>query len=292
MDPILLQYKKLARSISLVENETPGFELILEQLPTTKCPVIGITGAPGAGKSSLVNSLIHTLLQQQKKIGIIAVDPTSPFNYGSLLGDRLRMSDHFTNNQVYIRSVATRGSLGGLCEKIVEISDVMRSSDFDYIVVETVGVGQSEVEIAGLADVTIVVLTPDAGDEIQNMKSGIMEIANILVVNKADKPSAEAYVKNLERIIHEKDAPGWQVPVVKTIAIENKGAAELVTQINLFLHEAYAKDKQLQLLQEKAWRLIQRHRMKSTDRKALNEHLKTAATQPHFNLYTFIKPYI
>jgi len=182
-----IPYKTLARQITIVENEINGHLKILEQLPSNlNTPVIGITGPPGSGKSTLVNALIKTLIQQQKRVGIVAIDPSSPFNYGALLGDRVRMNDFFNNENVYIRSVASRGSLGGLSDKIIEITDVMRSADFDYIFIETVGVGQSEVEIAGLADITVVVLNPGTGDDVQMIKAGILEIANIYVINKAD----------------------------------------------------------------------------------------------------------
>src|SRR5690606_12306870 len=147
---------------------------------------IGITGPPGAGKSTLVNAITGHLVNEGKKIAILAVDPTSPFNFGSLLGDRIRMAQQFNNPNVYIRSLATRGALGGISAKTIEIVDLMKSADFDLILVETVGVGQSEVEIAGLADKTVVVLVPESGDEIQHIKSGLMEVAQGFVVNKAD----------------------------------------------------------------------------------------------------------
>ena len=167
--------KALARAITIVENDQDGYRELLLALPAgNKVPITGITGPPGAGKSTLINALLRQLTDAGKKVAVIAVDPTSPFNYGSLLGDRLRMSEHFTNPNVFIRSLATRGSLGGLSEKIIEIVDVMRVADFDMILVETVGVGQSEVEIAGLDDTTIVVVVPESGDEVQTLKSGIM----------------------------------------------------------------------------------------------------------------------
>ena len=163
--------KTLARCISLVENEVAGYENLLQLLPSSSTPVIGITGPPGAGKSTLVDALIGSLTQQGKKIGILCVDPSSPFNLGALLGDRIRMSNWYNHPNVYIRSLATRGSLGGLHPKIIEITDLLKAASFDYILIETVGVGQSEIEIAGLADITVVVVVPESGDEVQTMKA-------------------------------------------------------------------------------------------------------------------------
>ena len=181
--------KALARSISLVENEVEGYEELLQSLPqNNSATIIGITGPPGAGKSTLTDALIGSLISEEKKIGVLCVDPSSPFNLGALLGDRIRMSEWYNNPNVFIRSLATKGSLGGLHPKIIEITDVMKVAGYNYIIIETVGVGQSEVEIAGLADVTVVVLVPEGGDVIQTMKAGLMEIADIFVVNKSDRP--------------------------------------------------------------------------------------------------------
>src|SRR3972149_1435867 len=191
--------KALSRCISYIENGIEGYEEILTHMDFNhNIPIIGITGSPGSGKSTLINGLIRQLSAGNKKTGIIAIDPTSPFNHGSLLADRLRMPEHFNNAGVFIRSLATRGHLGGLSAKTTEVVNVMKAfgsaslttKGFDYIFVETVGVGQSEVEIAGLADTTILVLIPGSGDEIQTLKSGILEIADIFVVNKADREGA------------------------------------------------------------------------------------------------------
>jgi LAO/AO transport system kinase len=280
--------KDLARRITKVENESDNYQAILEGLHPSKTPLIGITGAPGAGKSSLVNALISYWLEQGKRIGIVAVDPTSPFNYGALLGDRLRMAAHFNQEQVFIRSVGTRGSLGGLCEKIVEISDVMKDADFDFVLIETVGVGQSEVEIAGLADMTIVVLTPDGGDDIQSMKSGIMEIADLIVVNKADRPHADGYAANLIRHLHEQDR---EVPVLKTVATENKGVDALGEAMLHHLESGRINQKRNWLLTEKAFRLIQKSRMRDIDRNSLYDDVSRESSQGDFNIYAFAKKY-
>lgn len=288
MNEHFARVKDLARRITLVENESENYQSILEALTPSKTPLIGITGAPGAGKSSLVNALITHWLTLGKRIGIVAVDPTSPFNYGALLGDRLRMAAHFNQEQVFIRSVGTRGSLGGLCEKIVEISDVMKAADFDYVLIETVGVGQSEVEIAGLADMTIVVLTPDGGDDIQSMKSGIMEIADMIVVNKADRPHADGYASNLIRHLHEQDR---EVPVLKTVAIENKGVDFLGDAITTYIADGHINQKRNWLLTEKAYRLIQKSRMRDIDRNALYDDVSRESSSNDFNIYSFAKKY-
>src|ERR1700752_907647 len=166
--------KALARCLSLVENEHPGYEVLLQSLPSSPAKIIGITGPPGAGKSTLVDSLIGLLVKEGKKVGVLCVDPSSPFNLGALLGDRIRMSDWYIHPNVFIRSLATRGSMGGLHPKIIEIADLMKVFQFDHIIIEPVGVGQSEIEIAGLADATVVVVVPEAGGGIKNMKGGAL----------------------------------------------------------------------------------------------------------------------
>jgi LAO/AO transport system kinase len=286
--------KALARSISLVENEVTGYEELLRSLPNNpNKPVIGITGPPGAGKSTLVDSLIGLLVNAGKKLGILCVDPSSPFNLGSLLGDRIRMSKWYDNPNVFIRSLATRGSLGGLHPKIIEITELMKAADFDYVIVETVGVGQSEVEIAGLADITIVVVVPEAGDEVQTMKAGLMEIADIFVVNKADRPDADQFVKNLRQML----APAFhnrydEVPVIKTIASQNEGVNELLKEIEHLLKHHHSKEKKYWLLAERAYQLIQRNRMTNIDKEKLKEKIKELSGKNSFQLYSFIKNYM
>ena len=258
----------------------------------TTTPVVGITGPPGAGKSSLVNALITYLLKQNLKIGVIAVDPTSPFNYGSLLGDRVRMAEHFNNENVYIRSLATRGSLGGLSAKIYEITDVMRHAGFDVIFIETVGVGQSEVEIAGLADTTAVVLVPEAGDEVQTLKSGLMEIADIFVVNKSDREGADIFIRNLNALVHQKPASNWSIPVLKTVATAQQGIEELWMAIENHNKLKENKEHRQLLLLEKAVQLIQNEKMKSINKLTLKTNLNKASEMAGFNLYQFIKSYL
>lgn len=283
--------KALARAITLVENESSGYEKVLAEMQMQNVPVIGFTGPPGSGKSSLINKLIELLSSAGKKTAILAVDPTSPFNYGSLLGDRLRMSEHFNDPNIYIRSVATRGSLGGLSEKAIEITDVLRAANFDYIIIETVGVGQSEVEIAGLADTTVVVNVPEGGDEIQTMKSGIMEIADVFAVNKSDRPGADMIENNLKKYFAHPRPDGWTVPVVKTSATLNTGVDELLRKIDAHLQSAGVNEKRVFLLAEKAWRLIQKERMKLFDKKKLLEDVRKESKKPGFNLYHFIAGY-
>ena len=259
--------KALARCISLVENEVTGYEALLQLLPPSYKPIIGITGPPGAGKSTLTDALIGTLVKDDKKVGILCIDPSSPFNLGALLGDRIRMSDWYNNPNVFIRSLATRGSLGGLHPKIIEISDLLKAAPFDYIIIETVGVGQSEIEIAGLADTTIVVVVPEAGDEIQTMKAGLMEIADIFVVNKADRPDADLFVRNLRLMLapafHKKDIP---IPVLKTIASQKQGIEELYEEIIAHINHHQLNNKRFWLLAEKAFFLIQQKRMKDINK--------------------------
>ena len=282
--------RALARAISIVENEVDGYIELLKKLRfDKKTPVIGITGPPGAGKSTLVNAIITDLSKKQKKIAIIAVDPTSPFNYGSLLGDRIRLREHYNNPNIFIRSLATRGSLGGLSNKIIEIVDVFRAANFDYILLETVGVGQSEVEIAGLADTTIVVLVPEAGDDIQTMKAGLMEIADIFVVNKADRADADRFAKNLRQLVHSKAASNWTIPVLKTVATRFEGIEKLMTAIQQHhqLNNENIEKKSL-LLTQKALQMIRTHRMKDVQVEMLKQTIATKMLEKHFNLYAFL----
>lgn len=277
----------LARSLTLVENNLgASAELLRTMNIRSNVPVIGITGPPGAGKSTLVNAIVNYYVARDKKVGILAVDPTSPFNHGSLLGDRIRMSQQFNHPNVYIRSVATRGALGGISTKTVEMVDVMRAAAFDLILVETVGVGQSELEIAGLADRTVVVLVPEGGDEIQHIKSGLMEIAEAFVVNKADREGADSFANNLKKIVRQHAT----IPVFKTTAFKEEGIAALCEWLETPLLTANSKKKHL--MAEKAYRFIQDYRMRSFDKDGLFKAVSQAVESPDFNFYRFVDTWL
>ena len=270
--------------LTIVENDLEGADQILRKLEFKKnVPVIGITGPPGAGKSTIVNDLLGELTGKNYKVAVLAIDPTSPFNFGSLLGDRIRMAGHYNHPDVFIRSLATRGSLGGLSAKTIEMTDVLRASGFDYVLIETVGVGQSEIEIAGLADITLVVLVPEGGDEIQNIKSGLMEIADAFIVNKADREGADLFANNLKKMVQQKDT---LIPVFKTIASQNDGTKQIVDYI---IQPAESKNGRRELLlAEKAYQLIRQKRMAGVNKNILLQRIKISLSDPDFNLYNFV----
>lgn len=230
-----------AKAISAIENENPGSEELIESLFPFwgRAARIGVTGAPGTGKSSLVNHFAARIRKDGKTIGIIAVDPSSPFSGGALLGDRIRMSNVQLDRGVFIRSLATRGSLGGLAKAADDVALVFDAFGKDYVIFETVGVGQSEVDIAQSADTTILVLTPDAGDAVQTLKAGIMEIADIFVINKSDKPGADRVAANVRVLLdmEEKTKQPWCPPIVMTVSTDGKGIEELHGAVNA--HRAY-----------------------------------------------------
>ncbi len=231
-----------------MENRALGWSELLKALfpHTGKARVIGLTGAPGAGKSTLVDQLAKSYRKQDRTVGIVAVDPTSPYTGGAILGDRIRMQDHFADPGIYIRSMATRGSLGGLARTTADVTTVLDASGRDIILIETVGVGQDEVDIVRLADITIVILVPGMGDDVQTIKAGIMEIADIFVINKSDREGAERVereIRALQSLAMRHD--GWTPPIVKTVASESKGIEELRTAITDYENFLQKEDRAL-----------------------------------------------
>ena len=238
--------RALARAISTVENRAEGWSDLLKALfpHTGKARVLGLTGAPGAGKSTLVDQLAKHYRRENQTVGIIAVDPTSPYTGGAILGDRIRMQDHYADPGIFIRSMATRGSLGGLARATADATTVLDASGRDLVMIETVGVGQDEVDIVRLSDVTVVILVPGMGDDVQSIKAGIMEIADIFVINKSDREGAERVereIRVLQSLATRNDR--WTPPIVKTVASEGKGTAELAAAITSY--EAYQKKENL-----------------------------------------------
>lgn len=238
--------RALARAISLIEDEAPqGAELVRQIFPHSgRAYLIGITGAPGSGKSTLVDRLTAEIRAKSQTVGIVAVDPTSPFSGGAILGDRVRMQAHAGDGGVFIRSMATRGHLGGLARATGEAALVLDAAGKDIVIIETVGVGQDEIDIVRTADISVVTLVPGAGDEVQALKAGIMEIADIFVVNKADREGADRTVASIETNLSlQTFAPGeWRPPIVKTEATTGRGVAELLGAIERF--RAHTADSQ------------------------------------------------
>ena len=249
--------RALARAISTVENHAPGWiELLKGLFPLTgRALTIGITGSPGAGKSTLVDRLAKLYRKDHNKIGIIAVDPTSPYSGGAILGDRIRMQDHFSDPGIYIRSMATRGSLGGLARATADVATVLDASRRDIVIIETVGVGQDEIDIVRIADITIVILVPGMGDDVQTIKAGIMEIADIFVINKSDYEGAERVereIRALQSLAVRQD--NWTPPIVKTVATEGQGVKELAETI-AGCESALRQENRLQQRRGRNWEI-------------------------------------
>lgn len=281
--------RTLARAISMAENEAGGLLEALGATPIPQKPVIGITGPPGAGKSTLTDALIGAIIQEGKSVAVLCVDPSSPFHQGAVLGDRIRMSEWYTHPNVYIRSLATRGALGGLHPRILEITDLVRCFTADWILIETVGVGQSEVEVAGLADRTVVVLVPEAGDEIQTMKAGLLEVADLFVVNKSDRPDAARFRSHLERMVEEERAHG--TPIIETIATEKKGIEEVLATLKDLLASPSQLQREQMLQMEKAKHLLREHWLRKLDIVKMKASLEEARQKPDFNLYAWVTRY-
>ncbi len=230
----------------MVENRTPGWSDLLKLLfpHSGKARVLGLTGAPGAGKSTLVDQLARHYRKLDRTVGIIAVDPTSPYTGGAILGDRIRMQDHFSDAGIYIRSMATRGSLGGLARATADVATVLDAAGRNLVMIETVGVGQDEIDIVRLADITVVILVPGMGDDVQTIKAGIMEIADIFVINKSDREGAERVEREI-RALQSLDTRSdhWTPPIVKTVATEGTGIAELAQAVAAY--DAYLQKENL-----------------------------------------------
>ncbi len=223
----------LAKLMTIVENREPETAEIMSSIHGRgDSAIIGITGPPGAGKSTLLDALTTQLRSEGRSVGVVAVDPSSPFSGGAVLGDRIRMQKHFLDQEVFIRSLSARGNVGGLARASRDVARLLEAGGKDVVIVETVGVGQSELDIMRLADTVAVVLVPEAGDTVQAMKAGLLEIADIFVVNKADRDGAQKIKNELEQMLHLRPPDGWDVPVIMTVAVEGTGVAELVEALD------------------------------------------------------------
>lgn len=280
----------LAKAISLIENKSNDYFELLTSLTPAAIPIIGFTGPPGAGKSTLIAALLQEWVSAGKRVAILSVDPSSPFHQGAILGDRIRMKDWYLHPQVFIRSLASRGHLGGLNNSMIELTTLLQSVGFDYVLVETVGVGQSEVEVAALADTTIVVLVPEGGDEIQIMKSGLMEVADIFVVNKADRPGADSFASHIQESLHAAAQQVENVQVFKTIATQQVGIEALATAIQI-QYGAINKQLKKQLMLSKIMQLIIAEKTATIDQVSLVAALEQAIQKPNFNIFEFSKQF-
>jgi GTPase len=225
--------RALARAITLIENDDPaGWELVREVFPRTgKARIVGLTGPPGVGKSTLIGALTAEMRKQDREVAVLSIDPSSPFTRGALLGDRIRLSDHFLDAGVFIRSMASRGALGGLSEATLQAALLMDASGKDDVFIETVGVGQAEIDIVDHGDTIVLVLMPGSGDSIQALKAGVMEIPDVIVVNKSDHPMTDTMIREIRGVLSLGPSGSWRVPIVKTEAAKGEGVAELAEKI-------------------------------------------------------------
>ena len=312
------QIRAIARLITQVENSSTAAEQAITALypHTGQAHVVGITGSPGAGKSTVVNALVKTLRQQEVRIGIVAVDPSSPFTGGALLGDRVRMRDLSGDPSVFIRSMASRGSLGGLAQATASVIKVLDAAGFDFVLVETVGAGQAEVDIANAAHTTVVIEAPGMGDEIQSIKAGILEIADILVVNKADRPGADRTVRSLKMMLHlgpvggtrqhgrlshapsaveNGTSPSWNIPVLETVATEGQGMTALAEMLSKHMIHLRQSGDWLKREKERSWREVEmllQHRFmaqfQSSVPQEMRDTLLTAVAERKVDPYTAV----
>ena len=281
----------LAKTISQIENKVEGADVYLTKLVPKAIPIIGITGPPGAGKSTLIAGLVGEWIAAGKKVAVLSVDPSSPFHKGAILGDRIRMKDWYLHPQVFIRSLASRGHLGGLNSSMIELTTLLQSVGFDQIIVETVGVGQSEVEVASLADTTVVVLVPEAGDEVQMMKSGLMEVADIFVVNKSDRPDAQTFTNHIRQMMMENGVSEDLVKVVATVASQGLGINDLIQAIGAHQIANNVLGNYKKIIFTKAIQLIVAHKMQQVDLKKLEQDIEAATINEGFNIFSFTQNY-
>lgn len=281
----------LAKTISQIENKVEGADVYLTKLVPKAIPIIGITGPPGAGKSTLIAGLVGEWIAAGKKVAVLSVDPSSPFHKGAILGDRIRMKDWYLHPQVFIRSLASRGHLGGLNSSMIELTTLLQSVGFDQIIVETVGVGQSEVEVASLADTTVVVLVPEAGDDVQMMKSGLMEVADVFVVNKSDRPDAQTFTNHIRQMMMENGVSEDLIKVVATVASQGLGINDLMQAIDAHQIANNALGNYKKIIFTKAIQLIVAHKMQQVDLKKLEQDIETATIKEGFNIFSFTQNY-